>query len=47
MSKKEKDLSDKVKDTYELIIQCSSEQEVKNLYKKLTEEGYRCRVLIL
>ena len=41
------DLSDKVKNTFELIIQCSNEDEIKSLYEKLTSEGYKCRVLIL
>lgn len=41
------DLSDQVKETYELIVQCSDELEIKALYEKLTAEGYKCRVLIL
>ena len=46
-NKKEIDLSDKVKETYELIIQLTNEEELKELYEQLTKEGYKCRVLVL
>lgn len=38
------DLSDKIKENYEIIIKCSSEQELEETYEKLTSEGYECQV---
>lgn len=38
------DLSDKIKDNYELIIKCSSEEELEETYNKLVEEGYECQI---
>lgn len=45
--KAEKDLSDKVKETFEVIIECSDEAQQEEVYNKLTNEGYTCRVLTL
>lgn len=42
-----KDLSDDVKEVYEVIIECSSEGEQEAVYYKLIQEGYHCRVLTL
>jgi len=36
-----------VKSIYEVVIDCSSEQEQERVYNELTEKGYKCRVLIL
>ena len=41
------DLSDEVKEVYEVIIECGSELEQESVYYKLTQEGYKCRVLTL
>ena len=41
------DLSEKVNDVYEVIIECRSEHEQEMVYNKLIEEGYECRVLTL
>lgn len=43
----EKDLSDEVKDTYEVIIECGNETEQEQIYNSLVGEGYKCRVLTL
>lgn len=45
--KKNKDLSDEVKETFEVIIKCNNEMEQEEVYNKLTEEGYECRILTL
>ena len=42
-----KDLSDKVGETYEVIIECINEVEQEQVYNKLIGEGYSCRVLTL
>ena len=41
------DLSDKVGETYEVIIECANEIEQAQVYEKIREEGYICRVLTL
>ena len=41
------DLSDKVGETYEVIIECANEIEQAKVYEKIREEGYTCRVLTL
>ena len=41
------DLSDEVKDVFEVIVECGSELEQESVYYKLTQEGYKCRVLTL
>lgn len=45
--KPDKDLSGKVGDVYEVVIECSDESEQEQAFNKLTEEGYKCRVLTL
>lgn len=45
--KQEKDQGVGVKSIYEVVIDCSSEQEQERIYNELTEKGYKCRVLIL
>ena len=42
-----KDLSDKVGETYEVIIECVNEVEQEQVYNKLIGDGYSCRVLTL
>lgn len=46
-SKERKDLSDEVKETYEVIVECENEIEQEEIYNKLLEEGLTCRVLTL
>lgn len=41
------DLSEKVGETYEVIIECDNEMEQAEIYEKLRGEGYTCRVLTL
>lgn len=43
-----KDLSDDLKETFEVIVECSDEMEQIEVYEKLTKENkYICRVLTL
>ncbi len=37
----------KDKESFELVIEFNSEEEVREAYEKFTKEGYKCRVLIL
>lgn len=46
-TKERTDLSDEVKETYQVIIDCENELQQEELFYKLTEEGYKCRTLIL
>jgi ParB-like chromosome segregation protein Spo0J len=46
-SSTESDLSDRVQETFEVIIECSDETHQEEVYNKLAEEGYKCRVLTL
>lgn len=43
----DKDLSDKVADIYQIVIDCGSEQEQEKIFNKLQQEGIECRVLTL
>ena len=43
----EKDLSDDLKETFEVIIECENETELQETFDKITKEGYLCRVLTL
>lgn len=42
-----KDLSDEVKEAYQIVIECVNEVEQEQLYYRLIEEGLNCRTLIL
>lgn len=42
-----KDLSDKVVEKYAVEIDCTNEDEQKEIYNELVERGYVCRVLTL
>lgn len=46
-SKEEKDLSDKVHDTYEVIVECENELDQEEIFDRLMQEGLKCRVLTL
>lgn len=41
------DLSEKVGETYEVIVECVNEIEQEQIYNKLIGDGYSCRVLTL
>jgi ParB-like chromosome segregation protein Spo0J len=41
------DLSDKLKHSYKIEIECSDELEQEEFYNKLTQEGYICKILTL
>lgn len=43
----EEDLSDRVMESYEVIISCSGEIEQEQIFLELTKKGYECRVLTL
>jgi len=43
----ETDASDIMEHTYEIAVECATEEEQKITYEKLRAQGYRCRVLIL
>jgi ParB-like chromosome segregation protein Spo0J len=43
----EKDLSEDLKETFEVIIECGNEEYQEETYNKLIKEGYICRVLTL
>jgi len=45
--KESKDLSDQIKETFEIIIECNSENHQEQVFDKLTKDGYKCRVLTL
>lgn len=42
-----KDLSDRLKETFEVIVECSNELEQEEVFYKLTKDGLKCRVLTL
>lgn len=41
------DLSDKVSEVYEVIVECADEIEQEEIFNRLQEEGLQCRVLTL
>ena len=42
-----KDISDDIKESYEVVCECSNEEEQEMLFYKLTNEGIKCRLLTL
>ena len=42
-----KDLSNQLKETFEVIISCTDETHQEQVYNKMIGEGYECRVLTL
>ena len=42
-----KDLSDELKEVFEVIVSCQNETEQESVFNKLKKEGYLCRVLTL
>ena len=43
----DKDLSDTIQETYEVIVTCNGELQQEEVFYKLNEMGYECRVLTL
>jgi ParB-like chromosome segregation protein Spo0J len=41
------DLSDKIKSEFRIEVICKDEEHQENIYNKLIEEGYECRLLTL
>lgn len=41
------DLSDKIQNEFKIEISCDDEKQQQDLYNKLIEEGYECRILTL
>lgn len=42
-----KDISDELKESYEVVCECNSEAEQEKLFNKLVSEGIKCRLLTL
>lgn len=42
-----KDISDELKESYEVVCECNSEAEQEELFNKLVNEGIKCRLLTL
>lgn len=42
-----KDISNDIKESYEVVCECSNEEEQEMLFYKLTNEGIKCRLLTL
>jgi ParB-like chromosome segregation protein Spo0J len=45
--KQDEDLSDKIEETFEVIVSCGNESEQEATFEYLTKKGYKCRVLTL
>ena len=45
--KEMKDLSDKLKEFYEVVVECQSEEEQEQIFMQLNEMGLKCRLLTL
>lgn len=43
----QKDISDKLKDSYEVVVECNSEEEQEQVFMSLNEMGLKCRLLTL
>ena len=41
------DISDTIKEQFQVIVDCENEEQTEELYNKLFEEGYSCRISIL
>lgn len=41
------DISDELKETYEVVCECNDEMEQEALFLRLSEEGIKCRILTL
>ena len=45
--KERKDMSDTIKDSYEIIIECKDEEDLEIIYNECIERGYKCRISTL
>lgn len=45
--KETKDISDELKETYEVVCECENEMEQEALFLRLSKEGIKCRLLTL
>lgn len=45
--KEPKDISDELKEEFEVVVECKSEEEQEEIFTKLTEMGLKCRLLTL
>lgn len=45
--KEPKDISDELKEQYEVVVECSSEYEQEEIFNQLNEMGLKCRLLTL
>ena len=45
--KEPKDISEELKEVYEVVIECSDEIEQQDIFERLTAEGLKCRLLTL
>ena len=41
------DLSDKLTESYEVVVECESEEEQEKIFNDLNERGLKCRLLTL
>ncbi len=39
--------SDEIQESFEVVVECRDEGEQKQLYERLTAEGYSCRLFTL
>ena len=42
-----KDISDELKEEYEVVVECSDEEEQERIFNQLNEMGLKCRLLTL
>lgn len=42
-----KDISDELKEEYEVVVECSDEEEQERIFTQLNEMGLKCRLLTL
>lgn len=45
--KEPKDISDELKEEYEVVVECSDEEEQERIFNQLNEMGLKCRLLTL
>ena len=45
--KPEKDISDELKEAYQVVVECEDEEQQERVFEQLNEMGLKCRVLTL
>jgi len=45
--KPEKDISDELKEAYQVVVECEDEEQQEKVFEQLNEMGLKCRVLTL